>query len=256
VEKNNCGQCGLFDFMANTVGLKVLHPGGFKSTEELCSTLKIRKDSHVLDVACGTGTTSLFLSDKYGCQVTGFDISEDLIKIANKSLEENNRGGKIKFEVADALEIPYPDNTFDVVISQAFFILVDDKAKALKEIVRVLKPGGYFGSLELSWFKHPSKEAYEELLKKACNDLIPRVAGFDEWEEFFKSENLTHIAIKKHPMTSSILDIFEAEGFTNSMKVMLKMIGNSSIRGRMMDAQNTFGKYNDYLGYGIFSYGK
>ena len=53
VEKNNNGKCGLFDFMANTVGLKVLHPGGYKATDELCSTLEIKKDSHVLDVACG-----------------------------------------------------------------------------------------------------------------------------------------------------------------------------------------------------------
>ena len=256
MEENNCGKCGLFDFMANTVGIKVLHPGGYKATDELCSTLKITKDSHVLDIACGTGTTSLYLSDKFGCQITGFDISDDLIKIANKSLEENDRGGKIKFEVANALEIPYPDNTFDVVISQAFFILIDEKEKALKEIARVLKPGGYFGSLELSWFKHPSKEAYEELREKACNDLIPRVVGFDQWEEFFGSEHLAHLATKKHPMTSSMLDMFETEGFYNSTKVMLKMMGNSSIRKRMMDVQNTFGKYDDYLGYGVFSYRK
>jgi ubiquinone/menaquinone biosynthesis C-methylase UbiE len=256
IQKNNNGQCGLFDFMANTVGLKVLHPGGYKSTDELCSTFQIRKESHVLDVACGTGTTSLYLSDKFDCQITGFDISDDLINIANKSLEQNDRNGKVKFEVANALEIPYPDNTFDVVISQAFFILIDEKEKALKEIVRVLKPGGYFGSLELAWFKQPTKEAYEELLEKTCNNFIPRVVGFDEWKEFFRSVDLTHMATKKHPMTSSMLDMFNTEGYYNSIKVMLKMMGNSSIRKRMMNVQNTFGKYDDYLGYGIFSYRK
>jgi len=254
--KDNNEKCGLFDFMSNTVGLKVLHPGGYKSTNELCSTLEISKESHVLDVACGTGTTSLYLSDKYDCQVTGFDISGGLIDIANRSLEEDNRNGKIKFEVASALEIPYPDNTFDVVISQAFFILIDEKEKALKEITRVLKPGGYFGSLELAWFKQPTREAYEELLEKTCNNFIPRVVGFDEWEEFFRSGDLTHIATKKHPMTSSMLDMFETEGLYNSIKVMFKMMGNSSIRTRMMNVQNTFGKYDDYLGYGIFNYRK
>jgi ubiquinone/menaquinone biosynthesis C-methylase UbiE len=254
--KNNNGKCGLFDFMANTVGLKVLHPGGYQSTNELCSTFEIKKDTHVLDVACGTGTTSLYLADKYDCRVTGFDISDDLINIANKSLEENDRNGRIKFEVANAFEIPYPDNTFDVVISQAFFILIDEKEKALKEIARVLKPGGYLGSLELAWFRNPTKEAYEELLEKTCNNFIPRVVGFDEWEEFFRSEALTHTTTKKHPMTSSMLDMFKTEGFYNSIKVMLKMMGNSSIRKRMMNVQNTFGKYDDYLGYGIFNYRK
>jgi ubiquinone/menaquinone biosynthesis C-methylase UbiE len=256
IGKNNNGKCGLFDFMANTAGIKVLHPGGYKSTDELCSMLEIKKDSHVLDVACGTGTTALYLSDKYSCQITGFDISDDLIAIANKSLEQNDRDGKVKFEVANALKIPHPDNTFDVVISQAFFILIDEKEKALKEIVRVLKPGGYFGSLELGWFKSPSKDAYEELVEKTCNDFIPRVVGFDDWEEFFSSERLAHLATKKHPMTSGMLDLFATEGFYNSMKVMFKMMRNSSIRKRMMNVQNTFGKYNNYIGYGIFGYRK
>jgi hypothetical protein len=64
------------------------------------------------------------------------------------------------------------------------------------------------------------------------------------------------MATKKHPMTSSMLDMFNTEGYYNSIKVMLKMMGNSSIRKRMMNVQNTFGKYDDYLGYGIFSYRK
>ena len=143
-----------------------------------------------------------------------------------------------------------------MVISQAFFILIDEKEKALKEIARVLKPGGYFGSLELSWFKTPPREVFEELREKACNDLIPRVVGFDDWDKFFRSEDLTHITTKKHPMTSSILEMFESEGYTNSMKIMFKMISSSSIRERMMNAQNAFGKHNGYLGYGVFSYVK
>jgi ubiquinone/menaquinone biosynthesis C-methylase UbiE len=256
MEKNKSGKCGLFDFMANTVGLKVLHPGGYKSTKELCSMLDIGKDSHILDVACGVGTTSLFLSDNFGCQITGFDISENLIKKARQSLQENDRGGRVRFEVADAFQIPYPDNTFDIIISQAFFVLIDEKERALKEMVRVLKPGGYLGSLELGWLKKPSQEAFDELVEKTCNNLIPRAVSFNEWEEFFKSENLTHITTKIHPMTSSIFEMFETEGFINAMKVIFKMIGNASIRERMMNAQNTFGKYNDYLGYGVFSFRK
>lgn len=256
MEKSKSQSCDLFSFMANTVGIKVLHPGGYKSTDELCSVLEIGEGSHVLDVACGTGTTALYLSNKYNCHVTGFDISDDLIEIAKKSLGKNVDAGKIKFEVADVLEMPYPDNSYDIVISQAFFVLIDEKEKALKELVRVLKPGGYLGSLELGWFKKPPKEVYEELVEKTCNSIIPRVMGFDKWEELFGSENLAHLATKKGPMTSSMLDMFATEGLINSIKIMLKMMGNSSIRKRMMNVQNTFGKYDDYLGYGIFSYRK
>jgi len=57
-------------------------------------------------------------------------------------------------------------------------------------------------------------------------------------------------------MTSSIFQMFETEGFINAMKVIHKMITDANIRERMMNAQNTFGKYNDYLGYGVFGFRK
>jgi ubiquinone/menaquinone biosynthesis C-methylase UbiE len=256
MEKSKTNQCGLFDFMANTIGITVLHPGGFKSTDALCSMLEIGEDSHVLDVACGVGTSALYLSDKYKCQITGFDISNELIQIAKNKLKERNRDHKIKFEVANALSLPYPDNSYDVIISQAFFILIDEKEKALKEIVRVLKPGGYFGSLELGWFKTPTHNVYTELIENTCNNFIPRVVGFDEWEKFFRLAKLMHLSTKRHPMTSRISEMFDTEGFYNSLKIICKMIGNSHLRKRMMNVQNTFGKYSDYLGYGIFGYRK
>ncbi len=54
-------KCGLFDFMANEVGIKVLHPGGYKATKELCSMCNMDERSHVLDLACGAGTSSFFM---------------------------------------------------------------------------------------------------------------------------------------------------------------------------------------------------
>lgn len=248
--------CGLFDFMANTIGIKVLHPGGYEATEKICSTSNLNENSYVLDLACGAGTTSFYLSKKYNCKITGIDISNSLIDSANKSLKKIGKQDKINFEVANALRIPYADNTFDSVIAQAFFILIDDKEKALEEIYRVLKPGQYFGSLELSWFKTPTKEAYGELLNKTCNNFIPRMVKFEEWEEFFQSKNFRHIKTIKNPMSSGMLQMLKIEGLFNFIKIVIKMMTNSKNRKRMMDVQNTFDKYNDYIGYGIFCFKK
>lgn len=248
--------CGLFDFMANTIGIKVLHPGGYDATDKLISQFDLNKTSNVLDLACGVGTTSFYLSNKFDCNVTGIDISTSLIDIANNRLTELKDKNKIKFEVANALKLPFPDNTFDFVIAQAFFILIDEKDIALNEIYRVLKPNGYFGSLELSWFKTPTQDAYDELLKNTCNNFIPRVVKFEEWELFFKSKGLKHEKTIKNPMPSGMLRMIKNEGLINSMRIMYKMISNSQNRKRMMAVQNAFGKYNDYLGYGIFCYTK
>lgn len=255
--KNECNDlcennCGLFDFMANTIGITVLHPGGYKATDNILSMINIDNNSYVLDLACGAGTTSFYLSKKYDCTITGIDLSESLINSAKSRLSNYNKKEKINFDVADALNIPYPDNTFDAVIAQAFFILIDNKEKVLEEIYRVLKPGGYFGSLELSWFKSPTDEAYKELVEKTCNNFIPRTIKFEEWEELFKSKNFTHIKTIKNPMTSGILQMLKTEGVLNFIKIMIKMMTNSKNRKRMMDVQNTFDKYDDFLGYGIF----
>jgi ubiquinone/menaquinone biosynthesis C-methylase UbiE len=204
--------CSVFDFMAKEIGIKVLHPGGYKSTKKICSMCDLNENSYVFDLACGVGTTAFFISDRYGCRIVGIDISEDLIAIANKDLETRADEGNIRFEVADALEIPFLDNAFDAVISQAFFILIDEKEEALAEISRILKPGGYFGSLELSWFKPPPERVYEELVNKTCNDLIPRVVMFDEWGSFFRSKRLTHVATLEHPMEVGMLQMLESEG--------------------------------------------
>ena len=244
--------CGLFDFMANTIGIKVLHPGGFAATDQLCSLTHLSKNSHVLDLACGAGTTSFFIANKYNCKITGIDISNQLINAAKSTLKRNKREKNIEFQLIDALKMSFPDNSFDAVIAQAFLVLIDNKEKALEEIYRVLKPGGYFGSLELSWFKTPSKSAYNELLNKTCTTFIPRTVKFEEWEKLFISKKFNHLKTIKNPMPSGMMQMLHAEGLLNFVKIMAKMMTNSKNRKRMMDVQNAFGKYNGYIGYGIY----
>lgn len=249
-------QCGLFDFMAKEIGIKVLHPGGYSSTEELCSKCNISENSTVLDLACGVGTTSFFIYDKFGCKVVGIDIDENLINIAKKSQIKKKIEDKITFKVANAFDLPFQDRTFDVIISQAFFILIDEKMRALEEISRVLKPGGYWGSLELGWFKIPSERIFNELRTKTCNDFIPRVKTFEDWEKMFGIKNFSHLYTSKYQMDSGMLKLLQSEGLINFFRVMLKVMRNPPARKRMMNVQKTFRKYQDYLGYGIYSYQK
>jgi len=239
--------------MANNIGIKVLHPGGYKSTKELLSRCNINKELHVLDLACGTGTTSYFIHKLYNCKVTGIDISEDLIAVANKNLSKRKQDN-INFQVADALALPFPGNSFDVVVAQAFFILIDEKEQALREISRVLKPGGHFGSLELSWLSVPTKNAYNELKEKTCSDFIPRVKSSDEWQKFFETQNLKHISTSKKSMDSGMLKLMQSEGLLNFIRIMFRMIANSKMRKRMMFVQDAFRKHNNYLGHSIFSF--
>ncbi|UCH89006.1 MAG: class I SAM-dependent methyltransferase, partial [Thermoplasmata archaeon] len=119
--------CDLFDFMANYVGLSVLHPGGLKATEVLAKELKIDENTRVIDIACGKGTTAIHLAQNFNCQVVGIDISEDLIKQAKDLAKKKNVDQLVSFRVEDALNLPFSEGEFDVAVSQAMLILVEDK---------------------------------------------------------------------------------------------------------------------------------
>ena len=98
-----------------------------------------RNSSKILDVATGTGKQAFGFAKK-GCDVVGIDLSEAMLKVANKK----NKYGNVKFEVGDATNLPFEDNGFDV--SCVSFGLHDMpltiREKALKEMARVTKTKG------------------------------------------------------------------------------------------------------------------
>ncbi len=104
----------------------------------------IGSDSHVLDLGCGNGNTSLWLSRATGARVTGIDLSGVRIDNANESLSgAPDLAGKVAFHKASATDLPFEDGAFTHVWSQATIYHVPDKVTMLSEAYRVLKPGGF-----------------------------------------------------------------------------------------------------------------
>jgi ubiquinone/menaquinone biosynthesis C-methylase UbiE len=246
--------CGLFDFMANEIGIRVLHPGGYEATDMLLSCCGLDENARVLDVACGAGTSAFYIARQFGSRVTGIDISADLISIARAQLNDEN--SRVAFEVADACKLPYADNTFDVVISQAFFVLIEDRDRALQEMLRVLKPGGILGALEKSWFSPPPDSVYGELVEKTCSAFVPRVKTFEQWESFFGRYARKRANTEKYKMSSGMGRLLKSEGPVNFVRILYKMIKNRPMRRRMMTVQKTFSRHRDYLGYGVYCFEK
>ena len=158
-------KCDIFDFMAKYVGMSVLHPGGFASTNRLLNSYNLDKDKKVLDIACGKGTTSILIAKKFGCRVVGIDISPVLIEEAKKLAKRNKVDKLIDFQVADATHLPFNDNEFDASIAQAMLVLIDDKESVIREALRVIKPSGLAGWIELTWQQNPSEFVYEASLR-------------------------------------------------------------------------------------------
>ncbi len=246
-------RCDIFDFMANHVGLTVIHPGGFEATRRLLQSCAVDKGMTVLDIGCGKGTTSILLAEKYGCSVVGLDLSEDLLRQATALAKRRGLEHKVSFRVGDALNTPFADSQFDRAIGQAVLILVGDKRKAIREALRVTKPGGYVGWLELSWKKQPTKDFLDGVSNVICAYCMLGVETFENWQNLF-----TEAGVKELQTLSYVQEFHGStgmradEGLVNACRIMFKYLTNRAVRTRMKTIDNFFKEHADYFGYGIY----
>ena len=126
---------------------------------------KLPKGSRILDVGCGIGGSSRILAKYYGFNVTGITISPAQVKRAR---ELTPFGLNCNFQVMDALNLEFEDGSFDGVWSVEAGAHMNDKTKFADEMMRTLRPGGYFALAD--WNSRDLKEYppsfFEELVLK------------------------------------------------------------------------------------------
>jgi ubiquinone/menaquinone biosynthesis C-methylase UbiE len=125
------------------------HPGGLLATDLLLQRTSLDKNSHVLDVGCGAGHTMAHIAKNYGCFITGIDIAHEPLDKARDFYKSEPFFHQLDFLQGDIESLPFADDSFDVVLCESVLIFVPDHEKALKEMVRVLKPGGFLAMNEL-----------------------------------------------------------------------------------------------------------
>src|SRR5436189_2345445 len=130
--------------------LEHLHSGGLATTREQAKRIALTKDSRVLDVGCGIGGPARYLAHTYGCRVDGIDLTPELIETGRVLTKRCKLADHVALRVGNALELPYSEQTFDVVWCQNVAMNISDKAGLLAGVHRVLKPGGLFTSTEYS----------------------------------------------------------------------------------------------------------
>ena len=118
------------------------HIGGYDATDKLLSLCHIEDAREVLNVGCGIGVASVYIARKYACHVVGADISEKMIEWSRRRAREAKVESRVEFRAADVLDLPFEAGRFDVVFAESVLIFVEDKARAIRECVRVTKPGG------------------------------------------------------------------------------------------------------------------
>jgi ubiquinone/menaquinone biosynthesis C-methylase UbiE len=127
-----------------------LHSGGLTTTRDQAHRIAVMEDSRVLDVGCGIGGPARYLAHTYGCRVEGIDLTPELIETGRVLTERCRLADRVVLQLGNALELPYPEQTFDVVWCQNVTMNIADKAGLLAGFYRVLKPGGLFTATEYS----------------------------------------------------------------------------------------------------------
>ena len=136
--------------------------------ESLCEALDLRAGSRVLDVAAGNGNATLAAARRW-CEVTSTDYVPSLLESGRARAQAE--GHAIRFQEADAENLPFPDASFDAVMSTFGVMFTPDQDKAASELARACKPGGKIGLA--NW----TPESFIGQLFKTIGKYIPPAPG-------------------------------------------------------------------------------
>ncbi|GGJ10214.1 demethylmenaquinone methyltransferase [Alicyclobacillus cellulosilyticus] len=139
--------------------------------------LRVPPGARALDVAAGTGDWSLALAKAVGANghVTGLDFCDDMLEVARRKAAARGLADRISWVHGDAMALPFPDDTFDVATIGFALRNVPDVVQVLREMRRVVKPGGKVVSLELS---KPEWPVFRELYYFYFYKVVPRLGAW------------------------------------------------------------------------------
>ncbi len=129
------------------ISLDQYHYLGTSAVDHAAKTLNISNSSQVLDIGSGIGGTSRYLAWKYGCQVTGVELQEQLHLVGMQLNEVTNMTDHIQLMQGDFTDIgslPIADHSFDAWVSLMVFLHIRDRSTVFQNCARVIKPEGRF----------------------------------------------------------------------------------------------------------------
>ena len=172
-----------------------------------------RPDARVLDLCCGTGDLAFALdrarsSEKSRFPVIGSDFVEGMLTRAKEKAATGRRAAV--FATADALRLPFPDESFDLVTSAFGFRNLANYENGLREFARVLKPGGELGILE---FTEPGSGPLACLFRFYFRRVLPKIGGAISGDR----EAYAYLpkSVRKFPSPPELAVLMEKVGFTD-----------------------------------------
>ena len=188
-----------------------IHVGGFASSMELAKLASIQPGSKGLDLCCCLGAGMRFLAKNFDCNMCGVDASEVSHEKSKGRAREEGVAEKLEFKLADVLDVPYPDGSFDFVWGEDAWCYVTDKDKLIAEASRVVKPGGTVAFTD--WIEGP------EGLSDAEAERINRFMKFPYVESLKGYQRL----LQQHGLTVSLAEDLTTQ-FAEYCRLYIRML--------------------------------
>ncbi|MEN8138539.1 MAG: bifunctional demethylmenaquinone methyltransferase/2-methoxy-6-polyprenyl-1,4-benzoquinol methylase UbiE [Bacteroidota bacterium] len=178
--------------------------------KKVVKLIKQTEAKNILDIATGTGDLAIAMSKINPEKITGLDLSEGMLNVGREKIKSQKLDSLIEMIQGDSENLPFEDNTFDAITVSFGVRNFENLDKGLREINRVLKPGGTFVILE---FSQPQKFPMKQLYSFYSKHILPffgKIISSDSSAYTYLPES-----VEAFPFGDKLLSILRKNGFKN-----------------------------------------
>lgn len=178
------------------------------------SPAMLEKSCHVVDAGCGVGGTAIYLAQTIGCSVTGVNVNRKQLDMAGKKVTDAGLDDKVSFKYADCSRtLPFADESIDAVVNIESACHYSNRGQFLREVTRILKPGGRIAAMDWLARDDITSGQYEEYIQPIC----------DSWTLSGLESQTTYTGLVR----DAGMVILEFEGFNGKEMGNLQIIENA-----------------------------
>lgn len=193
-----------YDFMnrAMTLGIDRLWR---RKAVKLVASLRPRK---VLDVATGTADMAILMARRCSAGITGIDLSQGMIDVGLEKVKNAGLAARIRLQVGDCLDLPFPDNSFQCVTVAYGVRNFEHLLQGYRSMLRVLEPGGTLVVLELSTPTSPIVKPFYKIYTRGIIPMVGRLVSHDSRAYSYLPESIAAV-----PQGSAMTSLMQQAGF-------------------------------------------